>query len=70
MTPLPSGMAEPVLQGQSQADADPVGVMNIEDLVLMAAPHTYNLSVSLPDWPEVALLSADPVSCKQYQLTV
>ena len=62
--PLPSGVADPVLQGQSQANADNFGIMTVEDLVLMAAPHTYNLSVSLPDWPEVSLLCAKQISCQ------
>ena len=56
-------LAIPLLQGQTQASADASGAINMSDLVLTAAPSLYNLSVSLPDWPQVGLAAALALLC-------
>lgn len=45
----------PILQGQTQALMDTYGFVNITSLSLSAEPGTYNLTVSLPDYPEVRI---------------
>ena len=44
---------EPLLQGQTQASALPNGTISIADLSLVAVPGTYNISATLPDYPQV-----------------
>ncbi|DBA86799.1 TPA: hypothetical protein ACH3X2_005382 [Trebouxia sp. C0005] len=43
----------PILQGQTQAEADESGVMRIDDMILSAIPGDYALAVTLPDYPQV-----------------
>ena len=50
---LPAGVDQPLLQGQTQASALPNGTISIADLSLVAAPGSYNVSVTLPDYPQV-----------------
>lgn len=45
--------SQPRLQGQLQADAQQNGTFDITDLSLVALPGVYNVSVSLPDYPQV-----------------
>lgn len=62
----PQSMA-PLLQGQTQVNADPVGVINITDMSLLAVPGKYNLTVTLPDFPQVIerpLLALSPLAFK------
>ena len=57
-TMLPPGMAQPVLQGQTQASAMKNGTISIADLSLLAKPGIYSISVVLPDYPQVGFESA------------
>lgn len=54
---LEPGLPEPQLQGQTQATAQPNGTISIFELSLLARPGTYNVSVTLPDYPLVSVLS-------------
>ena len=53
MSLLLPGVPQPSLQGQTQASALHDGTISIADLSLMAVPGTYNVSASLPDFPQV-----------------
>ena len=48
-----NGSSLPQLPGQTEATADPDGNILISDLVLIAAPGVYALSIALPDFPQV-----------------
>ncbi len=50
-----TGADRPLLEGQYQATADPFGNIDISDLLLVAAPGDYRLSVSLLEFPQVSL---------------
>ena len=52
-TQLPEGAPQPLLQGQTQASALPNGTISIADLSLIAVHGVYNVSVTLPDYPQV-----------------
>ena len=52
-TSLPLGVGPPLLQGQTQASASDNGTISIADLSLVAIPGIYNVSVVLPDYPQV-----------------
>lgn len=52
--PLPPDAHQPQLTGQTEASADADGLIIITDVRLMAAPATYFLYVSLPDYPDVS----------------
>jgi len=43
--------SDPLLYGQTEAYADPLGVITITDMMLRAVPGPYTLTVSLPDYP-------------------
>ncbi|KAL0021752.1 hypothetical protein WJX79_003206 [Trebouxia sp. C0005] len=43
--------SDPLLYGQTEAYADPFGVITITDMMLSAVPGAYTLMVSLPDYP-------------------
>ena len=43
--------SDPLLYGQTEAYADPFGVIAITDMMLRAVPGPYTLTVSLPDYP-------------------
>ncbi|KAL0045512.1 hypothetical protein WJX82_008793 [Trebouxia sp. C0006] len=43
--------SDPLLYGQTEAYADPFGVITITDMMLRAVPGPYTLTVSLPDYP-------------------
>ena len=43
--------SDPLLYGQTEAYADPFGVITITDMLLRAVPGPYTLTVSLPDYP-------------------
>ena len=58
--PLPSTARQPELIGQTEASADDVGQIIITDVRLTAAPGTYLVNVSLPDYPDVSVV----VSCE------
>ncbi len=67
-----TGADRPLLEGQYQATADPFGNINISDLLLVAAPGDYRLSVSLLQFPEVSLSlayshAARCLQCCHYQ---
>lgn len=47
-----------LLYGQTEASADADGVIAITDMMLRAAPNTYSLTVSLPDYTQTQVLSA------------
>ena len=47
------GVKLPQLQGQTQASALPNGTISITDLSLVAVPGPYNVSATLPDYPQV-----------------
>ena len=51
---LDPGQPDPQLQGQTQATAQPNGIISISELSLIARPGTYNVSVTLPDYPLVS----------------
>ena len=51
--PLAPQSVPPLLQGQTQVNADSAGVMTIVDMSLLAAPGNYILTVILPDFPQV-----------------
>lgn len=51
---LPVGVPAPALPGQTQGAADITGVINITDVVLVAYPWVYNLSVTLTGFPQVS----------------
>ena len=55
---LADGMGFPQLPGQTQASGDVNGDIDIADLVLIAAPGTYDLLVALPDFSQVLPLNA------------
>lgn len=57
MTGLPPGVVAPLLQGQTQASAEHNGTISIADLSLVAVPGLYNVSVTLPDYPDVSCAS-------------
>lgn len=40
-----------LLYGQTEATANPEGIIHITDMLLRARPDSYNLSVSLLDYP-------------------
>lgn len=52
-TAMPAGASAPLLQGQTQAYAQSNGTISIADLSLVAVPGIYNVSVTLPDYPQV-----------------
>ena len=68
-TMLASGIARPVLQGQTQASAMSNGTINIADLSLLAVPGIYNVSVLLPDYPQVGL-SVQSAQCLCLDLVI
>lgn len=43
--------SDPLLYGQTEAYADPFGVITITDMMLSAVPGAYTLMVSLLDYP-------------------
>ncbi|DBA75460.1 TPA: hypothetical protein ACH3X1_010716 [Trebouxia sp. C0004] len=43
--------SDPLLFGQTEAYANPLGVITIIDMMLRAVPDPYTLMVSLPDYP-------------------
>jgi len=53
--------SDPLLYGQTEAYADPFGVITITDMMLRAVPGLYTLMVSLPDYPpsQVSVLRQD-----------
>lgn len=53
---LEPGQPNPQLQGQTQATAQPDGAISISELSLLAKPGSYNVSVTLPDYPLVSIL--------------
>ena len=53
---LEPSQPEPQLQGQTQATAQPNGIISISELSLVARPGIYNVSVMLPDYPSVSIL--------------
>lgn len=50
------GQPYPQLQGQTQLTAQPNGTISTSELSLLAEPGTYNVSVTLPDYPLVSIL--------------
>ncbi|KAL0052667.1 hypothetical protein WJX82_005691 [Trebouxia sp. C0006] len=50
---LPVGVPTPALPGHTQGAADITGIINITDIVLVAYPWVYNLSVTLTGFPQV-----------------
>ncbi len=52
---LPIGVPTPALPGHTQGAADITGVISITDIVLVAYPWVYNLSVTLTGFPLVSL---------------
>ena len=54
LLPLPPGVQQPLLQGQTQASALPNGTISISDLSLVAVPGDYNVSITLPDFDQVS----------------
>ena len=56
MTMLLPEEDQPLLQGQTQASALPNGTISIADLSLVAVPGTYNISATLPEYPQVSNL--------------
>ena len=55
LTALPPGVPRPQLAGQIEASADASGQIVVTDVRLTAAPGTYVVVVSLPDYPSVSL---------------
>lgn len=54
---LDPGLPKPQLQGQTQATAQPDGTISISELSLLANPdNTYNVTITLPDFPMVSIL--------------
>lgn len=51
---LEPGQPNPQLQGQTQATAQPNGTISISELSLLARLGTYNVTVTLPDYPLVS----------------
>ena len=51
---LPVGVPTPALPGHTQGAADITGIINIADIVLVAYPWVYNLSVTLTGFPQVS----------------
>lgn len=49
--------SDPLLYGQTEAYADPFGVITITDMMLRATPGPYVLMVSLPDYPTSQVVS-------------
>ena len=52
--PLANDAQQPQLTGQTEASADAEGLITITDVRLVAAPSTYFLYISLPDYPDVS----------------
>ena len=46
----------PRLSGQTEASASQNGTIDISDVMLTAAPGSYVINVTLPDYPQVSFL--------------
>lgn len=57
---LPVGVPTPALPGHTQGAADNTGIINITDIVLVAYPWVYNLSVTLTGFPQVSVAHTQP----------
>lgn len=55
MSLLPPSASPPQLPGQTQATADVLGNIQLNGVVLLAAPGLYRLSVALPAFPQVCM---------------
>lgn len=58
--PLLPGVRVPELVGQVEASADDNGQISITDVRLTAAPGTYLVNISLPDYPDVSTVKYCP----------